>query len=152
MYFSKWVAYSVVSGLVIIFNFLREFVSGRTLRLHKLDAPFERSFHIRFEPKAPREIVLGLRRPAHSQPEHPAVGVDLSIIRIERESPVVIGEGGIVIAPRIAGVRAVIVILREARVQFNGAAVVGDRAVEIAARKKKIAAIAVRRRVSRIEL
>src|SRR5215510_6649556 len=95
MYFSKYGAYSVESGLFIIFtSFLCEVVLVRTLRLHNLYAPFKRRFHIRIEREALREIGVGLGRPAHPQPEQPAIGVYVRVARIDLDRPIVIGEGG----------------------------------------------------------
>src|SRR5215471_2543824 len=95
MYFSKYGAYSVESGLVIIVgSFQREIVLNRIFRLRNHDALFERRFHIRFERETLLEIGFGFSLPAHLQPEYPAVGVDLGVARVDRERLSVIGEGG----------------------------------------------------------
>src|SRR5262249_46218183 len=124
MYFSKYGAYSVESGLFIFFaSFLCEVMLVRTPRLRNLYASLKRRFHIGIEREALREIGVGLGRTPHPQPEHPAIGVDLSVAWVEGERPVVIGEGGVEIALRIARVRAIVVALRPPQVQFDGASV-----------------------------
>src|SRR5215471_7654069 len=96
MYFSKYGAYSVESGLVIIIgSFLCETVLNRIFRLRNPDALFERRFHVGFEREAPLEIGVGFGLPAHSQPEYTAVGVDFRVAWVDRERPAVIGEGGV---------------------------------------------------------
>src|SRR5262252_7444206 len=118
MCFSKYGAYSAESGLFIFFaSFLCEVVLVRTPRLRNLYAPLKRRFHIGIEREAPREIVVGLGRSPHPQPKNPAIGVDLRVARIEGERSVVIGEGGVEIALRIARVRAIVVALRPPQVQ-----------------------------------
>src|SRR5262245_35007122 len=52
---------------------------NRMSRLQHFDAAFERRFHIRFEREGLRKIGVGLGHPAHPQPEHPAIGVDLRV-------------------------------------------------------------------------
>src|SRR5262245_62989288 len=106
MYFSKYGAYSVESGLFIFF-LLKESSTKpheETLRIifffatlcvalwmrfflfQYPDAFFDRRFHLRVEFEALPEISVGFSLPAHPQPQHPAIGVDFRVARIDRES------------------------------------------------------------------
>jgi hypothetical protein len=111
------------------------------------DLSAKRRFHIQFERDTLREIRLGLGRFVEPQLQNPAVDIDLRVAWIEREGLVVIGQRALVIAFRRAGVRAVVLVVREERAQFDSAIAVGDGAVEIASRNTQITAIAVRRAV-----
>src|SRR6266542_3873890 len=153
MYFSKYGAYSVESGLFIIFtSFLCEFVLVRTLRLRNPYAPFKRRFHIGIEREALREIGVGLGRPAHPQPEQPAIGVALRATRVQFDGAGVVGDRAVEISPRKTQVSAVAVRGGVSRIEFDGAIEVRERPFVVFYGDARIPAVVIGRNVLFIAL